>query len=239
MKNRLLILCLSFLYGCASSGPLSPPAPDNYLAATFKSIEKPGCIILLPNISTDPLINRGEDMLLNQLQIQLKQAGYKVAALDQSSYDSIWAQEVLNVGGIYDQKTGALKKNAQTQALAGLVSRVCEEAKCTHVIKPMIAARIIKFDGDHVYWDSQRRPISTSYSGGHQARFKGDGRAFSVELVGLDAQGEIMFKQYGGASLVHQADLADTKLTVRPSLFTDDKEIADGVRIALKPMLDK
>jgi hypothetical protein len=237
MKSLVSALSFIFLFGCAATGRVLSPAADNYLATKFKTIDKAGYIILLPNKSPDALVNRGEGMVLNQLQRQLKQAGYKVGILDSSSYESIWAQEVAYVGGIFDQATGQLNKEAYAQVITGLVSRVCAEAKCTHIIKPHIASRSVSFDGSQVEWDGQIRDIPTSYAGGRTTRFRGNGSAFSVELTGLDAQGNLLFKQYGGASLIHEANVADVKLSLRTELFANDLEIADGVRIALKPLL--
>lgn len=175
--------------------------------------------------------------MTEQLHRQLIASGYKVAILNTANYEEIWGEEVAAVGGIYDSATGALRHEAYAAAMSSLGKRICDELKCALVVRQRLIARKATLDGKMAQWDGQQRfmPVSQEGAGGAYSFF-GSTYGISVELTAIAGDGLLVFRTYGGASLPYQANIYEARHEIRPDLFFSDKEIADGVRIALEPL---
>lgn len=175
-------------------------------------------------------------MLQSQVQRQLVAAGYRVALLDRADHDRLWKEEAEAAGGLYDAVSGAPRPAAQAAALAGLATRVCREAKCALLMRPRLVMRHAELQQRVAEWDGQRRLIAVSKTGGTLHSFSGSIGAISVEMLALGADGRLAFRTFGGAAMPYAADTIGAQFELRPDLFADDAEIADGVRIALAPL---
>lgn len=234
LANFVVILAIA---GCAS-----PPQPKttlgNILGANFARPPAGSLIVLLPPAQIKE-VGAGGDLMATQLGSQLLAAGYRVAMLPDSNYNEIWKQEVDAVGGIFDQVSGALKSESYTLAMSHLASRVCMETKCAMIIKQKLVDRTATINGAVADWDGTSRRIPLKNALGESWKFNGTTTGISVELTAVMADGAIGFRMYGGASLMFQTNVLDAVNEPRPGLFQDDKEIADGVRVALQPLLSK
>jgi hypothetical protein len=232
--KKQLLLTLSFVLSACTS--LSPSLPtDNEVALGFRRPEPAAKILMLPPESEVHELNAGTKGLKEELNRQLRAAGYQVVILDQNSYDKIWNQEVEEVGGIYDKGTGALRREAYMQALGHLVQRVSSETNSTLVLRPQLVLRTAELSGVTAVWDGQQRRVPTRGAGDDTVRHNGTTWGLSVGLSMFAASGELVLSTHGGASLPFRVDFQTQRNEVRSDLFSNDKEIADAVSLALLP----
>jgi hypothetical protein len=236
--SGLPLLLAVLVAGCASTSAIEP-AKDNFVAKDVGRPPAGALVILLPRTDEDKHLARGEELLVEQLRAALTQSGYRVAMLQAANYATIWQQEVDAVGGIYDPTNGQLKTPAYGQALSQLARRVCDEAKCSLLLRHRLVIRTAELDRQVARWDGQERRFPLATTAGSQWTFSGQTPALSVELLAMSADGRLAFRTYGGASLPFAADVAGAKAVLRPDLFDRPAELADGVRIALRPALER
>jgi hypothetical protein len=236
--KKLLSLCLPFLFvACAS---ISPPLPsDNLIAPGFQRPEAGALIVMLPAKVEAVELEAGVGFLKDQLRQQLNAAGYKVVALHQDSYDTIWEQEVAEVGGIFDATTGALRRREYALAIGHLVQRVSIETKAAMVLEPQLVLRRAEVSGVSAVWDGQQRRGMSRGAAGDEVRSNGTTLGLSVGLRMFASSGEFVLNTHGGASLPYRINLQTSSNEVRPDLFADDKEITDAVALALSPLLTR
>jgi len=227
----LLALALS---ACASLEP--PAATDNYRAKNFV-VPPPGALVVLLPAPKAPDLAAGEMMMTAQLHRQLRALGYRTALLDTANHAKVWAQEIEAVGGLFDPGTGAPRPGAHARALSSLARRICAEASCALVMQQRMVLREARLGGTKAEWDGQRRRVPVVGAGMDNYSFSGQTGALSVELVVFTKDGEPAFRSYGGASLPYRLNAGKEGNEIRPDLFDNDEEIADGVRIALQPLM--
>lgn len=233
-------LILSLLVACAAAscaGTPPPEATDNFSATSFKAPGPGELVVLLPVPPSTPEIAKGEAILLQQLHQQLTAARYRVVIFDADRYAAVWDEEVSAAGGIYDPNTGQLRTEAHNRASSAAAKRVCAETKCALVLGPRLCGRPVRLKQSTAEWDGQRRRVVVVGSARSDGIVTGKALALSVELLGLTGNGTVVFRSFGGASLPFQLDWASSRNVLRPDLFSSDAEIADGVRIALRPLL--
>jgi hypothetical protein len=236
--RTLISTTVVLVLAAACATPVPKAAADNVRGKNFTTPPLGALIVLIPPPQTKE-VELGESFMAAQLGAQLQAAGYRVATLTRSNYSDIWSQEVAAVGGLFDQTTGASKAEAYALALSNLARRVCDEAKCAMVIQQRLVTRTAKLDGSIADWDGQSRSIPVKNARTREFRFSGTTKALSIELLAVMANGGMGFRTYGGASLPYQADIQESVNELRPNLFSNDQEVADGVRIALQPLLGK
>ncbi len=234
--KKLLCLTLSLLLAsCASTLPSLPS--DNVTSATFRQPQVTSLIVLFPVEAEAAELRPGAAMLMNALHQRLTAAGYKVVALDQSSHDAIWSQEVEAVGGIYDQKTGAPRSREIMLALGRLVQRVSAETHAAVVVRPQLVLRNAEVSGMSAVWDGQQRRISDFGASGDTVTYGGSTLGLSVGLDIFASSGELVMHTHGGALLPYRVNVQSGKNEVRSDLFANEKDVTEGVAIALTPFL--
>ena len=236
--KKLLILALLALSGCASAPPSSRPS-DNLIAPNFQAPQAESLIVLLPAEVEAAELQPGVAGLTNALHQQLIAAGYKVVALDQNSHDAIWSQEVEAVGGIYDPKTGALRQHELMLALGHLVQRVSVETHAVMAIRPQLVLRPAGISGMSATWDGQQRRVPVFGLGGDTITHDGSTLGLSVGLNVFASSGELVMSTHGGALLPYRINVQTGKNEVRPDLFATENDVADGVALALAPLVKK
>ena len=235
MRIVSLLLCMLLLQACAAMAPARPT--EEYVAPSFTAPAPGSLLVLLPTKASSAQTKGGEELVIQQIHRQLTSAGYKVVALDAANHAVIWDQEIKAVGGIYDPGTGALRTAAYAQALSALTRRVASETHGAIVISHGLVIRNARLSGTSAEWDGQRRAQVSTRTYGADYRFHGTTTALSVELLAMSSDGTIAFKTLGGTSLPYRADTFAGEFEVRPDLFATDTETAEGVRIALRPLL--
>ncbi len=235
LRLSSFVLTVFALQACSATSPRIPT--DNYIAPAYKKPAPGALVILLPAKASLEEVRAGEEFLLQQLHRQLGAAGYRVKAMDAANYTVIWNQEVQAAGGIYDAATGERRTDAYAKALSGLAQRIATDTQASLVVSHSLVLRKAQFAGAMAQWDGQSKVQPTSRSAGADYRFDGTTAAISVELLGIGGTGAIAFKTYGGVALPYRADTWDGTSHVRKDLFASDAETAEGVRIALEPLL--
>jgi hypothetical protein len=235
MRLHITLLFVVFLCGCESLTPRS--APDNSIAQNFVATPKGALIVLIPPPQSEGL-ELGERMMGAQLFTQLKKSGYRVATLQRKNFEELWSQEAAAVGGVFDPVSGAIRPQASATAMASLALRVCEEAKCSLLVRQRLVIRNAELDGQKAEWDGVRQSIpTTNVNNSEDHRFSGSTPALSVELLAITSKGEFAFRSYGGATLPYETNFRESKTQLRKNIFKSDKEIAEGVRVALLPLI--
>lgn len=235
MRISAAVLLVLALQACATKAPTAPA--DNYVAPAYRPLPQGALVVLLPSKGGVPEMSAGEQFVVDQLHRQLSAAGYRVKALDAANYSVLWEQEVRIVGGIYDAGTGALRTRAYGQALGALAQRIAADTGAALIVSHKLLLRPAPLSGMRAMWDGQNRAQPTAKAHGDDYRFNGDTIGLSVELLGIAGDGSVAFKTYGGTSLPYRADVWDGKNQVRTDLFDKDEETAQGVGIALQPVL--
>ncbi len=230
----VLLLALT-LQACSSTLPAAPS--DNYIHAQYSPPAPGALVILLPPKESAADVSAGVAFVQQQLHRQLTAAGYRVKALDAANYTLIWDQEVAAAGGIYDANTGVLRSDAYAKALSGLAQRIAADTQAALVVSHTLLIRPAQLSGTKAQWDGQTKLQPTYGTGGSDYRLSGTTVALSVELLGIAGNGGIAFKTYGGVALPYRADTLAGKNEVRKDLFAKDDEVAEGVAIALRPLL--
>jgi hypothetical protein len=237
MRTVALLILMLVLAACAAVAPAPPK--DTLVAPTLGRLPASALVVLAPADQHDAYLKPGDSLVLQALHRQLAGAGFRVAALEASNHDTVWRQEIDAAGGIYDPASGALRPAAYAQAVSSLARRICAEAGCTLLLRYRLATRPALLGGTTAEWDGQRRHQPVAGTGGDSWSFReGTMNALSVELQGLAADGTLVLRSFGGASLPFRADITGRKFELRTDLFDKDDEIADGVRLALVPLLN-
>lgn len=231
---KLAVLVLSLLLTACAGAPKAP-APDNLISPNFQQPAAKSLIVLLPPEVETEEMKLGAAILMDALHQQLAAAGYKVAALDRGSHDAIWAQEVQEVGGIFDPATGALRQRELHLAMGHLVQRVCAETQAATVMRPRLVLREAEVAGMSAAWDGQQRRVPEIGGGGGTLSHHGSTLGLSVGLDVFAASGELVIHTFGGALLPYRLNVNLGQNEVRADLFATDAEVADGVAIALAP----
>lgn len=232
--KKLLLLTLSLLLASCSSGPPSLPS-DNLTSPNFQRPQATALIVLLPAETEAAELQPGAAMLMRALRQRLTAAGYRVVALDKSSHEAIWSQEVNEVGGIYDPATGAPRPRELLVALGHLAQRVSAETRAAAVMRPQLVLRNAEVSGMSAVWDGQQRRIAVAGAGGDMVRHDGVTLGVSARLDIFASSGELVMQTHGGILLPYRVNIQSGKNQVRPDLFANEKDIADGVAIALTP----
>lgn len=234
--KKLLLLTLSLLLAaCAAKLPSLPS--DNLISPNFRHAQPASLIVLLPAEVEVADLQPGAAILMSALHQRLTAAGYKVVALDKSSHDAIWTQEVDAVGGLYDTKTGALRPREMALALGRLVQRVSMETHAAMVMRPQLELRRADVAGMSAAWDGQQRRLAVVGTGGDMVRHDGITWGLSVGLDIFASNGELVMQTHGGALLPYRFNIQTGKSEVRPDLFANARDVADGVAIALSPFI--
>ncbi|WP_395402006.1 hypothetical protein ACHMW6_28495 [Pseudoduganella sp. UC29_106] len=234
--RKLLVFALSLLLaGCVATTPSLPS--DNRISPSFRQPPAGSLIVLLPAEVEAAELESGIAILMNALHQRLLASGYKVVKLDQDSHDAIWSQEVKDVGGIYDPNTGALRRHELMLVLGHLVQRVSAETSAAMVIRPRLVLRSADISGASAAWDGQQRRVPVYGAGGDTVRGNGSTLGLSVGLDIFASSGEMVMRTHGGALLPYRANVKSGKNEVRSDLFENESEVADGVAIALAPLL--
>jgi hypothetical protein len=232
VRKNLLCFALSLLLAACASGPKAP-ASDNLVSPNFQVPQAKSLIVLLPAEIEVEDLQPGAAMMMNALHQRLTAAGYRVVALDRASHDTIWSQEVQEVGGIFDPGTGAVRQRELNMAMGHLVQRVCAETQGTMIIRPRMVLRQAELSGMSASWDGQQRRVPVF--GGDTTSYKGSTFGLSVALDGFASNGEMVMRTYGGALLPYRVNINSGKSEVRADLFANDTEVSEGVAIALVP----
>jgi hypothetical protein len=237
MRIPCVFLLTLLLQACAATSRNS--SPDEYVAPHFAAPSKGALFVLLPAKNSSRETKSGEALVIQQLHAQLTGLGYKVVALDAANFAVLWEQEIQSVGGLYDPVTGAPRTGAYARAIGALAQRVAFETHSTLVISPGLVVRQANLSGTIAAWDGQERTQPTARTYGSDYRFTGTTSALSVELLAVSSDGAIAFKTFGGTSLPYRADGFSGQYEIRENLFSSDIETAEGVRIALRPLIGK
>jgi len=238
VRRKLFGLALVLMLSACASAPRRV-VTDNYISPNFSQPRPNSLIVLLPAGAETEDLQPGAAVLMKALHQRLNAAGYKVVALDQGSHDAIWTQEIEAVGGIYDPKNGAVRPHALMEAVGHLVQRVTSETGAEMVIMPRLLLREAEVSGMSALWDGQQRRVPTFGTGAGTLTQSGSTLGLSVGLEMFATSGEKVMETFGGALLPYRVNARAARNEVRPDLFADESEVAEGAAIALAPFLRK
>lgn len=231
-----IVACLvaTFVCGCASVE--SPQAKDDLVMPEFRAPAAGALVVLMPAAPIAAAESAGTHLALVQLDAQLRAAGYRVMAVDDANFADLWRSEVEGEGGLYDPQTGKPRPEAMARIWISLARRIGEQTHCALVLDYQLVPRSAVMSGHKAGWDGVVRDISFDRS--HERyTMSGSAPTLSVKLLAFSPAGELLFRQFGGTSLVYRINTIDKRgAEIRPDLFLDDSETAEGVRVALRPL---
>jgi hypothetical protein len=196
-------------------------------------------VLLLPPSAEVVELESGFALLLDALHSQLTAAGFKTALLEKANYETVWAQEVDAVGGIFDAKTGAPKNAQRAEAMMALAVRLARETSAALVVFPRLVTRQAELSGTKAYWDGRLELLQTSGTFGGSASSRGTITAVSVQLIAMSGNGSLAFSTFGGVTLPFIVNFVSEKPELRKNIFQLESDVIGGVRIALEPLLAK
>lgn len=120
-----------------------------------------------------------------------------------------------------------------------LAQRIGESTKASLFLMHSLVLRETVLGGTKADWDGQSRLVPSGLTFGSSYTYTGHGKGLSVELLALTSQGDIGSRTFGGTSLPYRLDASKDTFTLRKDLFANDRETAEGVRIALRPLTGK
>jgi hypothetical protein len=233
---RPVLLCL-LLAACAANPPVAP-APDAYRAEAFQPPAPGAVLTLLPPQETQyDELREGAEQLHKRLQKQLLAAGYQLVVLKREDYLRRWKQAADNVGGVYQNDSGEFKSQEYLQALSTLLRSSCELTQCALLIDARLVVRPAELVNGMVEWDGRRQPSEDRVATGNQAPDRTYG--ISVEISGIQPDSSLAFKSYGGAVLPAQYSMDELQNFARKPMSWNSVDLDAGLRIALRPLLDK
>lgn len=219
-------------------GPITAYAdqPLSMIGSAFKRPPGDALILLLPPSAEAVELEPGIPMLLQALHSELSAAGFRAALLDKANYETVWAQEVEAVGGIFDSATGAVKARQRVAAMAALARRLTRETSASLVLMPRLLTRKADLHGTKAAWDGRLMRVPTRGTFGGAPYSSGTTTAVSVQLVALTQNGDLAFSTYGGVTLPYIINFVTEKPEMRANVFSDEADLAEGVKIALTPL---
>jgi hypothetical protein len=236
MHTRRTLLAAAFCVATTKAPAQTRPP------STGSSYQKPApeaLVLLLPASAEAEELLPGLPVLLNALHTELRAAGYRTALLDKQNYEIIWNQEVDAVGGIFDNSTGKPKLEAHAAAMSALSRRLAHETNAALVILPKLVLRKAELNGTKADWDGRLVLIPTRGTFGDRTRHRGTTPAISVHLLALTDAGALAFNTFGGITLPYVIDFVTERPVLRTDLFSSATDFAEGVKIALKPVLSQ
>ncbi len=231
-------LLVAILFACGSPCARAEQAAS-VVGSTYSRPAQGALVLLLPPSAEVVELEAGVPMLLKALHSELTSAGYKTALLDQANYETVWAQEVDAVGGIFDSRTGAPKYPQQAAAVAALTVRLARETSAAMVIRPKLVMRQAELLGTKADWDGRLELLPTRGTFGGRSEHRGSTTAVSVQLIAMSGNGNIAFSTFGGITLPYIVNFVTEKPELRKDIFQIESDVTKGVRIALAPLLAK
>jgi hypothetical protein len=233
---RLSLPCLAFALTACAAHPPAPEAPDAWRADTFQSPPVGARLVLLPPQETQyEELRSGAELLHRQARGQLAQAGFVVVTLERDDYAKQWQQEAQHVGGVYQPDSGEFKNKEYLQAFNTLLRKNCEATKCALLIDARLVMRPAQVKAGVAEWDGRKQVVDAAPDG----KTPGHAYGISVELSGITPDSTLAFKAYGGVALPEPYSAAELRNKTRKPLPWSEADIAEGLRIALKPLQEK
>ena len=233
---RTLVLIIALVLG---STVVQADQKSAIVGSTFKRPSAGALILLLPPIAESAELEAGIPMLLQALHTELSAAGFRTALLDKANYETVWAQEVEAVGGIFDSKTGTLKASHQAAAMTALAKRLTRDSSASLAVIAKLVTRKAELHGTKADWDGRLVQFPTKGAFGGTSNFSGTTTAVSVHLIALTHDGGLAFSTYGGVTLPYVVNFVSEKPELRANIFSDEADLPKGVKIALTPLLAK
>lgn len=196
-------------------------------------------VVLLAWRHDDPALARGMTKVVAEVARQLRQAGLRASLLDEASDKTLRDAADEALGGIVDRVTGKPDTARAARALAYMADEVCSQADCRFVIEAKLILQRAPIAGDLAAWDGVTRPMPVSVSGGKPHGFRGEVTGLSVALIGVAATGRVVFSGIGGVTLPFDVNTIASTARLRPDLLESPAEIAEGVRVALRPLIER
>lgn len=168
----------------------------------------------------------------------------RVSSPPADEFQGTWKNEGQSVGSLYraDGKLDPARFDAAVKAL--IAAYRARGVQFDALVIPYLAVRSGAITGQSVGWDGTSRQLPLERSNRdvtHMVARRGlQARCTSVLVLVYDAQGERLFERYGGLEVAQRMQMAEGqwRWTDRGDLFRNRKDIEEGVRFALQPLIE-
>jgi hypothetical protein len=233
MRVSPFVLLALLMAACANT----PPATDTFVSPSFIAPPRGSVVVILPPQSRISEFASGADVLEAELERQISSAGFRPQLVSKSDFGKIWREEVSAVGGLYDPASGGTRVGKYEQALSALARRISADIPGALILCPRLLLRTARLSGTSVEWDGQSRQLPAADDRAQNYRWEGETQGLSVELMAIDASGNLQFKTYGALLVPYRVNIAHAKNEIRDDLFHRHQDIVDGATASLRPLL--
>lgn len=216
----------------------APPAADFYVAQAFSTPSARSLVLLLHTPADEPAYRAGDANAKHLVTESLKQAGYRVRHIEYAEYGPLLGHEMRRLHAISPRPGAKEIADAELHALRNLARAVCNEAESPLLLRTRLLTRPTTLWQSVATWDGQKRQVKFVEKDKVLANIQGTGPGMSLEVIAADPDGKLVARSYGGASLPYISGRSGYAIP-RDDLFADNKELAEGIAIALLPLLPK
>jgi hypothetical protein len=235
------LACVLALQGCATSTRGPDGATPFHIVSGFKRPHAGALIVVVPSRTGINQHDYANAIVMRELVAQLKAAGQKVSEVDHPANHKVLVgpamrQLVEQLGGEIDPATDKLRVEVLARTDYVMGQRVAIDTGAVLIIRPRLSVERAWLKEGNAHWHGQQMPVdlSTAIIGGTEG--KPEVTAISVDLTGVSAEGYNVFQLAGGVKLPKRSDIEDGQIRIRDDMFTE-AELADAVRVALRPLL--
>lgn len=207
---------------------------DNYVAIT-----KAQKILIVPVKNNFTKNSLGIAETGQALESQLVAEGWNASTMDRKLFEEMMSQSTIAVGGIYSPVTGRVDEVKYKALLSVFIEMAHKREAVDIVIFPYISPRSAKLHGGTASWDGVVRRKVTTGANTHKMSWSGTEKSLSLQLNTYTSAGDFLFTSFGGLTLpfVTRLTFSQPKSSLRDDMFDNTKDIAEGVDIALEPIL--
>lgn len=233
--GRLFAALLLSMLACASKPADEPPLP------------RISAVLLAPvsfNQNLPAPLEKGAPIVQEIVAGVLWEWDIRVSAPPADEFQGTWKNEGQSVGSLYgaDGKLDPARFDAAVNAL--IAAYRARGVQFDALVIPYLAVRSGAITGQSVGWDGTSRQLPLERSNRdvtHMVARRGlHARCTSVLVLVYDAQGKRLFERYGGLEVAQRMQMAEGhwRWTDRGDLFRNRKDLEEGVRFALQPLIE-
>ena len=187
-----------------------------------------------PNGTDLTQIRKLEEKILNYLHTN----GYVVE--ENELLVKNWQKEADKANGFFDPTTGKIDGSKISICLLKAIGKTREKQDFDGVMFLQLIERPAKLMGDRVYWDGcSRKLFDKNGDVITEVTWRGEMKALSLQVQLFDKEHKLVFQNIGAIEFPYELEESYTekKFVWKSQLKFEDKEIEEGIKIALHPLI--
>lgn len=239
--HLFLVIVSSLFYACGSTS-INDTAYE-YTYNLTESDTRPEKIFIAPinfGIPSKSYLQPYEQYIDNELQNYLEQAGFHI--VESTVFETAWRNAKRKYGSPYNASESKVNPKAFRQTMLYVLDEIKNKTDADAVLFTDLMEQMVVFtgaNGRRAKWHGVSRLPKTVETNQTSADFNWAQPvpAISLRVIVYSTEGELLFKSFGGLEVARQLDATKGRFIRRKSLFTSDKNVAQGISIALHPFV--